>query len=119
EDYNNDIAFNRVIAGVEGLLEKTAGFTIDKILFVGGNDVLHIDTPKRTTTSGTPQDTSGMWYSNFLLAKKLYIQVIDRLLSVADVHFVFNPSNHDYQSGFFLADVIKTYYKDCKNISFD
>lgn len=119
EDYNNQIAVQRVKEGVEGILEKTKGFTIDKILFVGGNDILHIDTPKRTTTSGTPQDTDGMWHSNFLIAKELYIDILKRLLEVADVHFVYNPSNHDFTHGFFLADVIKTYFKDCKSITFD
>lgn len=119
EDYNNQIAVQRVKEGVEGIIEKTKGFPIDKILFIGGNDILHIDTPKRTTTSGTPQDTDGMWHTNFLIAKELYIDVLKRLLEVADVHFVFNPSNHDFTHGFFLADVIKTYFKDCKNITFD
>ncbi len=71
------------------------------------------------TTSGTPQDTDGMWYDNVLIAKQLYIDVLTMLLPIANVHFVFNPSNHDYTNGFFLADVIKTYFKDCKNITFD
>jgi hypothetical protein len=119
EDYNNQIAVQRVREGVEGILNKARGFRVDKILFVGGNDILHIDTPKRTTTNGTPQDTDGMWYSNFLIAKQLYIEILNRLLKVADVHFVYNPSNHDYTHGFFLADVIQTYFKDCKNITFD
>ena len=119
EDYNNQIAVKRVIDGVNGILQKTQGFNIDKILFIGGNDILHIDTPHRKTTAGTPQDTDGMWYECFLIAKKLYVDVLQILLTVADVHFVFNPSNHDYTNGFFLADVIQTYFKDCKNISFD
>lgn len=119
EEYNNQIAVQRVKEGVEGIIEKTKGFSIDKILFVGGNDILHIDAPKRTTTSGTPQDTDGMWHTNFLIAKELYIDVLKRLLEVADVHFVFNPSNHDFTHGFFLSDVIKTYFRDCKNITFD
>jgi len=119
EEYNSQIAVKRVLEGVAGILKKSKGFNIDKILFIGGNDILHIDTPKRQTTSGTPQDTDGMWYDNFLIAKQLYIDVLQRLLSVADVHFTFNPSNHDYTNGFFLADVIQTYFKDCKNITFD
>ena len=119
EDYNNQIAVKRVREGVEGILHKARGFRVDKILFVGGNDILHIDTPRRMTTSGTPQDTDGMWYSNFLIAKQLYIEVLSRLLQVADVHFVYNPSNHDYTHGFFLADVIQTYFRDCSNITFD
>lgn len=119
EEYNNQIAVNRVLDGVEGILRKSSGFNIDKIVLIGGNDVLHIDTPKRTTTSGTPQDTDGMWYDNFLIAKQLYVDVIEMLLPVADVHFVFNPSNHDYTNGFFLADVIKTWFKNSTNVTFD
>ena len=108
EDYNNQIAVKRVKDGVQGILNKAKGFPIEKILFIGGNDILHIDTPTRNTTGGTPQDTDGMWYSNFLIAKQLYVDILMQLISVADVHFTFNPSNHDYQTGFFLADVIKT-----------
>ena len=119
EDYNNQIAVQRVREGVDGIIQKAQAFDIEKIIFVAGNDILHIDTPRRTTTSGTPQDTDGMWYDNFLIAKKLYIEVIDRLMQVADVHFMYNPSNHDYVHGFFLADAISNWYRDCENITFD
>lgn len=119
EEYNNQIAVQRVLSGVDGILNKTSSFNIDKILFVIGNDILHIDNPKRTTTSGTPQDTDGMWYSNFLIAKQLYVDIIERLMSVADVEVVFNPSNHDYTNGFFLAQLIETHFRNCKNVKFD
>lgn len=119
EPYNNQIAVKRVLDGVKGIIEKSKGYSIDKVLFVIGNDILHIDTPKRTTTSGTPQDTDGMWHSNFLIAKQLYVDVIEILLSVADVHVVFNPSNHDYTNGFFLAQLIETHFRNCENITFD
>jgi hypothetical protein len=119
EIYNNQIAVQRVLLGVKGILQKVSSFHIDKILFIGGNDILHIDNPKRTTTSGTPQDTDGMWHTNFLIAKQLYVDVLELLLNVADVHFTFNPSNHDYTNGFFLAQVIETYFKNCSNITFD
>jgi hypothetical protein len=102
EDYDCEIAVNRVREGVEGILRKASGFKVDQILFVAGNDILHVDSPKRTTTSGTPQDTDGMWYDNFLKAKRLYVDIIQRLLHFAPVHFVYNPSNHDYMNGFFL-----------------
>lgn len=119
EAYNNQIAVKRVKEGVQGILDKARGFNIDKILFIGGNDILHIDNPQRTTTSGTPQDTDGMWHENFQIAKQLYVEVLEMLISVADVHFSFNPSNHDYTNGYFLATVIETYFRNCKNITFD
>lgn len=119
EDYNQQIAVQRVHEGVKGILDKASGFHIEKILFIGGNDILHIDTPKRTTTSGTPQDTDGMWYENFLNAKRLYIDILEKLIPIADVHFTFNPSNHDYTNGFFLAEVIQSWFRNCDNITFD
>lgn len=119
EDYDSQIAVKRVKKGVKGILQKSNGFNIDKILFVGGNDILHIDEPHRKTTAGTPQDTHGMWYENFLTAKKLYVDVLETLVTVADVHFVYNPSNHDYMSGFMLSDSIQSWFRKNKNITFD
>ena len=119
EDYDSQIAVKRVKKGVKGILQKSNGFNIDKILFVGGNDILHIDEPHRKTTAGTPQDTHGMWYENFLTAKKLYVDVLETLVTVADVHFVYNPSNHDYMSGFMLSDSIQSWFRKTKNMTFD
>lgn len=119
ETYNNQIAVQRVLNGCNGLLNRLKGYNIDKVLFVIGNDILHIDNPKRTTTSGTPQDTDGMWHSNFLIAKQLYVDIIEKLLSVADVHVIFNPSNHDYTNGFFLAQVIEAHFRNCEQVTFN
>ncbi len=119
QEYNSQIAVKRVLKGVRGVLKSSNGFDIDKINFIAGNDILHIDTPHRKTTSGTPQDTDGMWYENFLMAKKLYVDVLEILISIADVHFTFNPSNHDYISGFMLSQTIESHFRHCKNITFD
>jgi len=119
EDYNSHIAVKRVHEGVEGILQKVKGFNIDQIMLVIGNDILHVDSPKNTTTSGTSQDVCQMWYDNFLMAKQLYVEVIEKLTSVADVHVVFNPSNHDYTNGFFLADAFKSLFRHSTNITFD
>jgi len=119
EDYNSNIAVQRVHEGVEGILNKVKGFEIDQILLIIGNDILHIDTPKRTTTSGTLQDTDGMWYTNFLMAKQLYVDVIEKLRLIAKVHITYNPSNHDYTNGFFLADAIQSWFRLDGSITFD
>lgn len=118
EDYNQQIAVQRVREGLTGIIQKSHGWNIDKIIFVAGNDILHTDTPRRTTTSGTPQDTDGMWYDNFLTAKKLLVEIIETLMMIADVEVVYNPSNHDYMSGFMLLDSITSWFKDSKNVTF-
>ena len=119
EEYNSQIAVQRVLDGVDGILQKTEGWNIDQIVFVAGNDILHVDNARRTTTSGTPQDTDGMWHENFQVAKQLYLDVLAKLLPVADVHFMFNPSNHDYVTGYLLAQVIYEHFRHHPNMTFD
>jgi len=110
EDYNSQIAVKRAKDGLQGILNKAKGFNIDKVLFVAGNDILHTDNTRKTTTAGTPQDTDGMWYDNFIMAKNLYIELLEKLLSFADVEVVYNPSNHDLTHGFFLMQLIEAHF---------
>ena len=117
--YDIDKAVKQVDEGVDGILSKAFGFNIDKVIFVIGNDCLHIDTPRRTTTSGTPQDTSGMWHEAFIAAKEMYVRAIERILPYSDVEIIFNPSNHYYMSGFMLAQTIEAYFRWSKNVTFD
>lgn len=119
EDYNSQVAVSRIREGVNGLLAKAQGFNIDKILFIIGNDILHVDTPRSTTTSGTPQDTDGMWYDNFLIAKRIYIEIIEMLMQIAPVHVQYDPSNHDYTNGFFLADSVLSWFNKCEGVTFN
>ena len=119
EEYNEQIAVTRVRDGVNGILNKASGFVTDKILLIIGNDILHVDTPKSTTTSGTFQDTSVMWYDAFSTAKKIYVETIETLMQIAPVHIQYDPSNHDYTNGFFLADTISSWFNNCKNVTFN
>jgi len=119
DGYNSDIGVNRALDGVNGILSKAKGFPIDRILFIIGNDVLHVDNANKSTTSGTTQDVDGMWYKNYEIARDLYIEIIEMLINVADVHVVHNPSNHDYISGFMLADSVYCWFRNHKNVSFD
>lgn len=119
DEYNTNIAVQRVKDGIAGILNKANGFHIDQILFVIGNDILHIDTPRSTTTSGTFQDSHLMWYDAFRIAVQLYRDAIERLVQVAPVTVHYNPSNHDYTNGFFLAQTIEAWFSGCKAVSFN
>lgn len=119
ETYNKQIAVQRVREGVQGILDKVQGYQIDQILFIGGNDVLHVDTPGNTTTSGTGQDADGMWYDSFTMARRLMVEILEKLIAVAPVHYSFCPSNHDFMSGFMLSDAINCWFRNCPDITFD
>ena len=120
DNYNVDVAIDRAIKGSMRLIDKSEPYNIDKIFFIIGNDVLHIDNAKtRTTTSGTPQDTDGMWYDNFKIARGVYCHIISMLSTIADVEVIHCPSNHDYMTGFMLADAVHCYFHNNKNITFN
>ena len=117
--YNCEVALQRVIDSVVALVEKaTAACQIVRLVSVVGNDILHIEHPHRKTTAGTPQDTDGQWWEMFLLAKRIYIGSINELIKHANVHVVFCPSNHDFVSGWMLADTIYSWFRKNENVSF-
>jgi hypothetical protein len=119
DEYNHKIAIERVMSGVEGVVEKSRGYEVDKILLILGNDILHTDTPRNTTTSGTPQDTEMMWYDAFRTARQLYIDLVEYLMQIAPVHIQYDPSNHDYITGFFLMQSIEAWFHNSKDITFN
>ena len=117
--YNNEIAFKRVLEGVLGLINKAKGFTIDRVLFCIGNDILHIDNVYGSTTKGTYQDTDGKWWEHYEIALLLYVKCIEILRELAAVDVIHSMSNHDYQSGFHLAHSLKAWFRNCPEIKID
>lgn len=119
DEYNHKIAIDRVKEGVTGILQKAQPYNIDKILFIIGNDILNTDNAKSTTTSGTFQDSNLMWYDAFNIAHKLYVDIIEMLLTVAPITVQYDPSNHDYVTGFLLAQGLQSWFRNNKNIEFN
>ena len=118
DTYNVDMAIDRAIRGSMDLIDKSQPYNIDKIFFIIGNDVLHTDNTTGSTTKFTNQDTDGMWYDNFKIARGVYCHIINMLSSIADVEVIHCPSNHDYMTGFMLADAVQCYFNNNKNITF-
>lgn len=119
EDYNIPIAVTRVLSGVEGLIAKAKGFSIDRVLFCIGNDVLHIDNVYNTTTKGTHQDCEGKWWEHYEIALQLYVSCVERLRLIAPVDCIHSMSNHDYQSGFHLAHSLKSWFRNAEDVTVD
>ena len=117
-EYNLELAKEKFSKGISGLLNYIKNLNIDKIIVVGRNDVLHTDMFK-STTKGTPQDTAGMWYDMFNTAFTAYIDMIDILLTKADIMYVHCMSNHDYHAGWYFSKALEAYYSNHANIKFN
>jgi hypothetical protein len=118
-EYNLKVVEERVLEGVEGIVNKARGYPIDRILYITGNDMLHTDNKRRTTTAGTPQDTDGMWYDAAMVAKRTNVKALEGLGLIAPVDVVFNVSNHDEVMGWMLFDAISTWFRNTKHFTFD
>ena len=119
EEYNKEIAKERVLKGVQGIIDRAQGYNVERILFCIGNDILHVDNTIGGTTKNTPQDQDGMWWQSFELALEVYVSVVDMLLQIAPVDCVHSMSNHDYQSGFHLAHALKSWFRNTNDVSVD
>jgi len=119
DGYNVEIACERVLEGLQGLIDKSKGFEVDRVLFCVGNDILHIDNVYNTTTAGTNQDVDGKWWEHFEIALALYVKCVEILREIAPVDVVHSMSNHDYQSGFHLAHALKSWFRNDSEVTFD
>lgn len=119
EEYNMNIAVERVLTGVSGLISQSKGFSIDRVLFCIGNDILHIDNVYSTTTKGTYQDTDKKWWEHYEVALQVYVACVEMLREIAPVDCIHSMSNHDYQSGFHLAHALKAWFRNCDDVSVD
>lgn len=114
--YDRSAAKQRVLDGVHRLVTKAGIFGVHRILFVLGDDVLHVDNAKNTTTSGTPQDTEGSIFQMYRDAFLAFTQAIEECAKVADVDLIHVPSNHDWIMGWALSQSIAAWFKNHPNV---
>jgi len=117
--YTLEIAERRTKEGVMGLLEIGKKFGLEAITINTGNDSLHVDNSKGTTTSGTPQSTTGSIFGMFDAMMETWVWVIETAAQYAPVHVVFDPSNHPWVSDWMLNRAVMAWFKNDKRVTFD
>jgi hypothetical protein len=119
ENYDARLAERVHDAAVEALVARTAGFKIERILLIVGNDLLHADTKAGTTTGGTPLDMDSRYHRSFLIVRKMIVRCIFRLREIAPVKVVTVPGNHDTLSTWHLGDSLEMRFHDAKHVDID
>lgn len=113
-DYDLSIAVDRVRQSVATLIGRTSHHKPSQILYVLGNDYLHTDSRKNTTTAGTPQDADTRHQKLFRLGWQLAIEQIDIMRQVAPVEVVIVNGNHNEDSIFHLGELLYVKYGENK-----
>lgn len=98
---------------------KLKGMPIEYIVFPIGNDLINSDTPDKTTTAGTPQDTDIRWQKLIDTATEMVIAGIDMLKTVAPVKAFYVASNHDEVSTYGLVNTVSAWFRNDKRVEID
>ncbi len=119
DHYDVHIAETVFRNALDALLKRAAPYPVDRILFVVGNDLIHIDNPRNTTYNGTPQDHDSRYMRTFTHARHLMTEAIDRLVTIADVDVMIVPGNHDETAAFHVGQCLECWYHKCPQVNVD
>ena len=118
--YNLDIAAALYEMAVNVLLERAKGYPIGTVLIPLGNDYYNSDSMIGATTKGTPQHEAGRWQSTFVRGVSLQVATINRIRNRGyKVKIVMVPGNHDFQSNFYLGQVLQSTFAHCPDVEID
>lgn len=115
---NTEDAISRAEKSLSDVLSKVKSWNIDKIIYIGGNDLLHVDNAHYTTTKGTQLETDRTWHDMFDTAHAFYINVLSKLMQIATIEYIHIPSNHDRVLGYALSKTVEAYFSNSKDIHF-
>lgn len=122
EHYDVKIAQKVFKDALYALLERTQGYQFDEIVFVVGNDLLHTDNEKGTTTAGTPlggEGVDGRYHKTFVKVREMMTDAIEMLRTIAPVKVIIVPGNHDTLSTWHLGDSLECRFANYADVAID
>lgn len=118
-DYNLEIAERLFYYVLNDVINRTKYKKFKKVVFIVGNDFVNSDNLSNTTTKGTPQDNTSLWFTIVERATQLIVDGIDILSIIAPVDVLYVTSNHDLHTMFGIMQTIKAYYRNEEKVSID
>lgn len=119
--YDSAIASADYAAAADYLLSIASIYPVERILYVVGNDLLHVDQSAGgvkgsnrggATTAGTSQDVDSRLAKMFTTARRAVVEAVDRARLIAPVDLLVVPGNHDAQQMYRLGEVLSAWYRN-------
>ncbi|XAI97391.1 hypothetical protein [Leptolyngbya phage Lbo-JY46] len=117
EDYDIKIAEERFKSAVNDLLSKVNLNTVERIFFPIGNDLINFDNKKNTTVNLTPQDSDSRFFKVLRTVKRVLVETIDYLSTIAITDVMVVPGNHDETITFTIGEILDAYYHNNENVN--
>jgi len=102
-----------------GLISKAPVASVEKILFVVGNDFMHVDNSQDQTSAGTYVGNDSRWTKLFMKGCSLLTGIVENLAQDREVVVVVVQGNHDFQSMFYLGEYLRAYFRGHANVTID
>jgi hypothetical protein len=115
--YDLKIAIKDYAAAVDHLLAYARLYNTERILYIVGHDMQHVNQPGAnrsggTTARGTGQDMDGRIAKIFTAIRRAAVEGIDRARLIAPVDVVVVPGNHDPDEMYKLGEVLHAWYRN-------
>jgi UDP-2,3-diacylglucosamine pyrophosphatase LpxH len=119
-NYDLKIAEEVYDSAVVDLLRYAKGFDVERVVFLLGSDYFHFDTPKGTTTGGTPLDVDGRMAKMFEAGFMGAVRAIHRAAETCvRVDAVYVPGNHDGTLSYCMARAVAAQFHQSDRIHVD
>ena len=89
---------------------------VDTILFPTGNDFIHVDNLRGTTTKGTVVEASTNWFKMILAAKELVVEAVQKFGKGRRVYIPMVMGNHDQNSVLALGEILAAQFASDPNV---
>ena len=118
--YDLPTAVQDYAVAVEHLLGYARLYPTERILYVVGNDFLHVDSEAfafsgggkgGATTAGTMQDIDTRLAKMFTEGRRALVRGIDKARLIAPVDVVVVPGNHDRNQMYRMGEVLSAWYR--------
>lgn len=118
ENYDLNIAKKRFLDNSYAYLNDIKNQDIERILYVIGQDFIHSE-PDGYTVNKTKQDCDGRYQKIFKVACEALIESIDSFKKIAPIDVVLVQGNHSETVEFFLAELIRAYFRNDPDVTVD
>ena len=112
-----DLYIRKAEQAIQELL--TVPYPIEKILFPIGNDFFNSNTAEMMTAHGTKQQDDVRWQRTYLLGKRMIIQAIETMTTIAPVDLLIIKGNHDEERIFYFGDTLASWFHNNPNVTID
>lgn len=116
KNYDTSIAIEEYEKAVDAILGRCF-YSLGKIVYVVGNDILNSDNREGTTTKGTPQSNDSRYHKVFESVLKTIIRQIEKMRLWCPVDVIFVSGNHDDLSVWHLGNCVSITYAGTPSVS--